>query len=64
MLTRTSDKVNEQKLLFLSRSGSGAKYLGQNIEFWTKGSEALVTWGVIDTHEFKCKLDAGNTGGI
>ena len=64
VLTRLSDDVDEQKLLFLTRSGSGAKYLGQNVEFWTKGSEAIVTWGVIDTTEFKCKLDAGNPGGI
>lgn len=64
VLTRRSDEVDEQKLLFLTRSGSGARYLGRNAEFWTKGSEALATWGVIDTKEFKCKLDAGNPGGI
>ena len=64
VLTRRSDEVDEQKLLFLSRSGSGSKYLGQNVEFWTKGSEAAVTWGVINTTQFKCKLDAGNPGGI
>ena len=64
VLTRLSDEVDEQKLLFLTPSGSGARYLGQNVEFWTKGSEAIVTWGVIDTAEFKCKLDEGNPGGI
>ena len=64
VVTRLSDDIDEQKLLFLTRSASGAKYLGQNVEFWSKGSEAIVTWGVIDTAEFKCKLDAGNTGGI
>ena len=64
VLTRLSDEVDEQKLLFLTLSGSGARYLGQNVEFWTKGSEARVTWGVIDTAEFKCKLDEGNPGGI
>jgi uncharacterized protein/phospholipid N-methyltransferase len=64
VLTRLSDEIDEQKLLFLTRSGSGARYLGRNVEFWSKGSEAIVTWGVIDTTEFKCKLDAGNPGGI
>ncbi len=64
VLTRLSDGVDEQKLLFLTHSGSGSRYLGQNVEFWSKGSEAIVTWGVIDTAEFKCKLDAGNSGGI
>ena len=64
VLTRLSDEVDEQKLLFLTRSGSGARYLGQNVEFWSKGSEAIVTWGVADTTEFKCKLDADNSGGI
>lgn len=64
VLTRLSDDVDEQKLLFLTRSGSGARYLGRNVEFWSKGSKAIVTWGVIDTAEFKCKLDAINPGGI
>jgi uncharacterized protein len=64
VLTRRSDDVDEQKLLFLARSGSGARYLGQNVEFWSKGSESIVTWGVTDTTEFKCKLDADNSGGI
>ena len=64
VLTRLSDEVDEQKLLFLTRSGSGAKYVGQNVAFWSKGSEAIVTWGVIDTAKFKCTLDAGNPGGI
>jgi hypothetical protein len=45
-------------------SGVGSKAYFQNVEFWSKGSEVIVTWGVIDTTEFKCKLDADNTGGI
>jgi len=63
VLTRLSDDVDEQKLLFLARSGSGARYLGQNVEFWSHQGEAMVKWGT-DGEEFKCKLDAGNPGGI
>lgn len=63
VLTRLSDEVDEQKLLFLTRSGSGAKYLGKNVEFWSKGSDAIVTWGVMSTKELKCRLDAENSGG-
>jgi len=29
---------------WLVPAGSGSKYEGQNVEFWTKGKEATVTW--------------------
>jgi uncharacterized protein len=29
---------------WLVPAGSGSKYEGQNVEFWTKGDEATVTW--------------------
>ena len=30
--------------LWQVRSASGARYEGQNVEFWSKGTEAMVTW--------------------
>jgi membrane-bound inhibitor of C-type lysozyme len=30
--------------LWLVPAGSGSKYEGPNVEFWTKGKEARVTW--------------------
>jgi len=46
-------------IAYLVPAGSGAKYEGQNVTFWNKGNEALVTWmrpatGV--TEELQCKL--------
>lgn len=35
------------------RSGSGARYEGQNVTFWNKGDEAMVTWL---GDELKCKV--------
>jgi membrane-bound inhibitor of C-type lysozyme len=29
---------------WLVPAGSGSKYEGQNVELWTKGKEATVTW--------------------
>ena len=37
---------------WLVPTGSGSKYEGQNVEFWTKGDEATVTW--LDEN-LKCK---------
>jgi len=48
--------------LRIRQPGSGAKYPGQNVEFWSHQGEAMVKWGV-DGEEFKCKLDAANPGG-
>ena len=38
---------------WLVPAGSGSKYEGQNLELWTKGAEATVTW--LD-EELKCKV--------
>jgi uncharacterized protein YecT (DUF1311 family) len=38
---------------WLVPAGSGSKYEGQNLEFWTKGDEATVTW--LD-EELKCTV--------
>jgi uncharacterized protein len=38
---------------WLVPTGSGSKYEGQNLELWTKGAEATVTW--LD-EELKCKV--------
>ncbi|NJN47185.1 MAG: DUF1311 domain-containing protein [Candidatus Competibacteraceae bacterium] len=48
VLTRIPDQV----VALLSPSGSGAKYEGQNVTFWTKGDEAMVTW---NDEEFTCQ---------
>ena len=45
--------VPEQVLAFISPSGSGAKYEGQNVSFWNKGDEAMVKWKGKD---LTCKL--------
>ncbi len=63
VLTPRSDKSDEQKLLFLVRSASGATYHGRNLQFWTYQDEAIVKWGV-EGEELNCMLDAGNSGGI
>jgi uncharacterized protein len=41
------------------RSASGAKYEGQNVEFWNKGQEATVSWmnpGTGVTEQLQCKV--------
>lgn len=40
VLTHLSDQV----IAFLTPTGSGSKYEGQNVTFWTQGDEAMVTW--------------------
>ena len=42
----------DQVTAFISPSGSGAKYEGQDVSFWNKGDEAMVTW---KGQELKCK---------
>ncbi|MCB1693101.1 MAG: META domain-containing protein [Pseudomonadales bacterium] len=38
-------------LLFLARSASGARYLGQNVQFWNKGKDAVFSrYGENDLH--------------
>jgi uncharacterized protein len=41
------------------RAASGAKYEGQNVEFWTKGQEASVSWmnpATGETEKLQCKV--------
>ena len=46
-------RIPNQVVALLSPAGSGAKYEGQNVIFWTKGSDAMVTW---NGEEFTCQL--------
>jgi uncharacterized protein/trans-aconitate methyltransferase len=64
VLTRLSDEIDEQKLLFLSRSGSGARYLGQNVEFWSNDTQATVSWGVTDSEKLLCHVFVTPASGI
>ena len=43
-------------IAWLVPSGSGAKYEGRNVTFWSKGSDTLVTW--LGT-EMKCQAKGG-----
>jgi membrane-bound inhibitor of C-type lysozyme len=43
----------------LVKTASGAKYEGQNVSFWHKGSEVMVTWmntAPRATEELLCKV--------
>jgi uncharacterized protein len=42
VLTGNTDKDFWQKIAFLVPAGSGAKYQGNDVLFWTKGAEALI----------------------
>ena len=44
VLTRINDRDSGQVIAWPTPSGSGAKYQGRNILFWTKGDEAMVEW--------------------
>ncbi len=44
VLTRVNDKNSDQVLAWPTPSGSGAKYQGGNVLFWSKGREAMVEW--------------------
>lgn len=41
---RAERPEDEQILAFQQPAASGAKYAGPNVEFWTKGDQAQVTW--------------------
>jgi uncharacterized protein len=43
-LTARLERGDTTLIAFLRPSGSGAKYEGQNVTFWSKGKEALVEW--------------------
>ncbi|ABV89237.1 MliC family protein [Shewanella pealeana] len=54
VFTFSSEKMGDQQLLATNvRSGSGAKYLGRNFEFWEHQGEASVQFF---DHSYKCKL--------
>ena len=61
VLTRVSDSVDGQIMAFSVPSGSGAKYQGKDVMFWSKGDEAQVLWG---DDSLDCKELAANSGGI
>ena len=47
------ERGDSSAVTYLVRSGSGAKYEGQNLTFWNKGLEATVTWGY-DSEPMTC----------
>lgn len=42
--TARIERGDKTQTLWQVRSASGARYEGQNVEFWSKGTEATVTW--------------------
>lgn len=42
--TARLERGDKTVTVWLVPAGSGSKYEGQNVEFWTKGKEATVTW--------------------
>jgi uncharacterized protein len=42
--TARLERGDKTVTVWLVPSGSGSKFEGQNVEFWTKGKEATVTW--------------------
>ena len=51
--TAILERGDSSAVTYLVRSGSGAKYEGQNLTFWNKGLEATVTWGY-DSEPMTC----------
>ncbi len=49
------ERAGQIVVVFRAPAASGAKYEGRHVTFWTKGSEALVTWGY-GAEEMKCEL--------
>jgi uncharacterized protein len=57
--TARLERGDRTVLAYLVRTASGAKYEGQNVSFWNKGSEAMVTWmntATGATDELQCKV--------
>lgn len=52
VLTRVNASGDDQDIAYLRPSGSGAKYMGNKVEFWTKGKEAMGSWS---GKTFKCR---------
>ncbi len=42
--TARLERGDQTVTVWLVPAGSGSRYEGQNVEFWTKGAEATVTW--------------------
>ncbi len=61
VLTRISDSMDGQKMAFRVRSGSGAKYQGRDVMFWSKGDEAQVLWA---DDSLSCTQQEQNSAGI
>jgi len=43
--TLIAERGDSVSLMYLQRSGSGARYQGRNESFWEHQGEALITWG-------------------
>jgi membrane-bound inhibitor of C-type lysozyme len=44
VLTQIGQSGPDQVIAYQAISGSGARYLGRNVEFWEHQGEATVTW--------------------
>jgi uncharacterized protein YecT (DUF1311 family) len=42
--TARLERGDKTVTVWLVPAGSGSRYEGQNVEFWTKGKEAMITW--------------------
>jgi len=52
--TLIAERGDSVSLMYLQRSGSGAKYQGRNETLWEHQGEALITWGY-GAPEMRCK---------
>ena len=52
--TLIAERGDQVSLMYLQKSGSGAKYQGRNESLWEHQGEALITWGY-GSKEMKCK---------
>ena len=52
--TLIAERGDSVSLMYLQRSGSGAKYQGRNETFWEHQGEAMVTWGY-GAAQMRCK---------
>ncbi|MBT1443965.1 MliC family protein [Shewanella sp. JM162201] len=50
-----AERGDSVSLMFIERSGSGAKYQGRNESFWEHQGEATVSWGY-GSEPFRCTL--------
>jgi uncharacterized protein len=56
--TAVLERGDRSVVTYLVPAGSGAKYEGRNVTFWTKGDEASASWlnPVGETEELKCTV--------